>query len=69
MAVAKVPIAGFAQLQGEQYSCADWSAVRWECPLSGGTIGGLDEAEAIGRLIAEDLLAQGADRILQALFH
>jgi hydroxymethylbilane synthase len=31
--------------------------------------GGLDQAEVIGRLIAEDLLAQGADKILQALFH
>ena len=31
--------------------------------------GGLDQAELIGRLIAEDLLAQGADKILQALFH
>ncbi len=28
-----------------------------------------DRAEAIGLLIAEDLLAQGADKILQALFH
>ena len=31
--------------------------------------GGLDQAELIGRLIADDLLAQGADKILQALFH
>ncbi len=30
--------------------------------------GGLDQAEAIGKLIAEDLLSQGADKILQALF-
>jgi uroporphyrinogen-III synthase len=28
----------------------------------------LDQAEVIGRLIAEDLLAQGADKVLQALF-
>ncbi|MEY3760442.1 MAG: hypothetical protein RIR39_1933, partial [Pseudomonadota bacterium] len=31
--------------------------------------GGLDQGDVIGRLIAEDLLAQGADKVLQALFH
>jgi hypothetical protein len=29
----------------------------------------LDQVEAIGQKIAEDLLVQGADKILQALFH
>jgi hydroxymethylbilane synthase len=66
----QVPIAGFAQLQGEQIVMRglvgnpDGSMLyRAECS------GGLDQAEAIGWQIAEDLLAQGADKILQALFH
>ena len=29
--------------------------------------GELEQSEAMGRIIAEDLLAQGADKILQAL--
>lgn len=66
----QVPIAGFAQLRGEQLFMRGlvgspdgsvlYRAERW---------GSLDQAETIGRLIAEDLLAQGADKILQALFH
>jgi hydroxymethylbilane synthase len=31
--------------------------------------GDSDKAEEIGIRIAEDLLAQGADKLLQALFH
>jgi hydroxymethylbilane synthase len=31
--------------------------------------GSLDEAEAIGRSIAEDLIAMGANKILNELFH
>jgi len=65
----QVPIAGFAQLQGEQIFMRglvgnpDGSVL-----YRAERLGGLDQAEAIGRLIAEDLLAQGADKILQALF-
>jgi hydroxymethylbilane synthase len=66
----QVPIAGFAQLQdgqifmrglvGNPDGSVLYRSERW---------GGLDEGEVIGRWIAEDLLAQGADEILQALFH
>lgn len=65
----QVPIAGFAQLQGGQIRMRglvgnpDGSVI-----YRSERAGGVDEAEAIGRLIAEDLLAQGADTILQALF-
>ena len=64
----QVPIGGFAQfkdkkifmrgLVGSPDGCIIYRAERW---------GGLDQGETIGRLIAEDLLAQGADKILQAL--
>jgi hydroxymethylbilane synthase len=65
----QVPIAGFAQLQGEQIFMRGLvgnpdGSVIYRAERSGG----LDRAEAIGQLIAEDLLAQGADKILQALF-
>jgi hydroxymethylbilane synthase len=65
----QVPIAGFAQLQGEQIFMRglvgnpDGSVL-----YRAERVGGLDQAEVIGRLIAEDLLAQGADKVLQALF-
>jgi hydroxymethylbilane synthase len=65
----QVPIAGFAQLQGNQLfmrglvGSPDGSVIyRAERTDS------VDKAEVIGLLIAEDLLAQGADKILQALF-
>ena len=66
----QVPIAGFALLQGEQIFMRGLvgnpdGSVLYRAERSGG----FDQAEAIGRLIAEDLLAQGADEILQALFH
>ena len=66
----QVPIAGFAQVQGGQI------AMRGLVGNPDGSVlyraertGGLDQGESIGQLIAEDLLAQGADKILQALFH
>ena len=66
----QVPIAGFAQLQGGQI------AMRGLVGNPDGSVlyraertGGLDQGESIGQLIAEDLLAQGADKILQALYH
>ena len=65
----QVPIAGFAQLQGEQIFMRglvgnpDGSVL-----YRAERLGGMDQAEVIGRLIAEDLLAQGADKVLQALF-
>lgn len=65
----QVPIAGFAQLQGEQIFMRGLvgspdGSVLYRSERSGGW----DEAEAIGKMIAEDLLSQGADKILQALF-
>jgi len=66
----QVPIAGFALLQGEQIFMRGLvgnpdGSVIYRAERSGA----LDQGEVIGRLIAEDLLAQGADKILQALFH
>ncbi|MDO9423831.1 MAG: hydroxymethylbilane synthase [Methylobacter sp.] len=65
----QVPIAGFAELQGERLfmrglvGSPDGSVI-----YRAERTAGLDKAEAIGTMIAEDLLAQGADKILQALF-
>ena len=66
----QVPIAGFALLQGEQLFMRGLvgnpdGSVIYRSERSGG----LDQGNVIGRLIAEDLLAQGADKVLQALFH
>jgi hydroxymethylbilane synthase len=66
----QVPIAGFAQLQAGQIVMRGLvgnpdGSVLYRSERSGG----LDQGEVIGRQIAEDLLAQGADEILQALFH
>ncbi|UOA10277.1 MULTISPECIES: hydroxymethylbilane synthase [Methylobacter] len=66
----QVPIAGFAQLQDGQIVMRGLvgnpdGSVLYRSQRSGG----LDQGEVIGRWIAEDLLAQGADEILQALFH
>ena len=65
----QVPIAGFAQWQDGQLS------MRGLVGSPDGTVlyrseksGSQDQAEAIGTAIAEDLLSQGADKILQALF-
>lgn len=66
----QVPIGGFAQLRGGQIfmrglvGSPDGSVI-----YRAERTGGLDDAEAIGKMIAEDLLSQGADTILQALFH
>ncbi|MDO9139363.1 MAG: hydroxymethylbilane synthase, partial [Methylobacter sp.] len=65
----QVPIAGFAELHGGQLfmrglvGSPDGSLV-----YRAERTGGINEAEAIGILIAEDLLAQGADKILQTLY-
>jgi hydroxymethylbilane synthase len=66
----QVPIAGFAQLQGNLL------VMRGLVGSPDGTViyrtaqsGTPDQAEVIGCSIAEDLLACGADKILQALFH
>lgn len=65
----QVPIAGFAQLQDERLQMRGLvGSPDGQIIYRAERSGGLDEAELIGRLIAEDLLNQGADEILQALF-
>jgi hydroxymethylbilane synthase len=66
----QVPIAGFAQRQGDRLF------MRGLVGSPDGRLlyrtedsGSLDEAEAIGRSIAEDLIAMGANKILNELFH
>ncbi|MCK5189723.1 MAG: hydroxymethylbilane synthase [Methylococcales bacterium] len=65
----QVPIAGFAEIQGGQL------VMRGLVGSPDGTLlyraerqGTLEQAEEIGIAIADDLLAQGADKILQALY-
>ncbi|MDD5323585.1 MAG: hydroxymethylbilane synthase [Methylococcales bacterium] len=66
----QMPIAGFARKEGQQIVMRGFvgnpdGSVLYRAERSGD----LDQAEAVGRLIAEDLLAQGADKILQVLLH
>jgi hydroxymethylbilane synthase len=66
----QVPIAGFAELQGDQLFMRGLvgnpdGSVLYRSEFSGT----VDQAEAIGIHIAEHLLAQGADKILEALYH
>ncbi|MGR9086834.1 MAG: hydroxymethylbilane synthase [Gammaproteobacteria bacterium] len=66
----QVPIAGFAQLQdGRLFMRGLVGNPDGSQLYRSQRLGTLDQAELIGRSIAEDLLAQGADGILQALFH
>ncbi|GAB4350095.1 MAG: hydroxymethylbilane synthase [Gammaproteobacteria bacterium] len=64
----QVPIAGFAELEGERLSLRglvgrpDGSLV-----LRAAAEGGREEAADLGRRVAEDLLAQGAGPILEAV--
>ena len=65
----QVPIAGFAEIQGDQLF------MRGLVGAPDGSLlyraerqGSFDQAEEIGVAIANDLLAQGADKILQALY-
>ena len=65
----QVPIAGFAQLRGEQLFMRGLvghpdGSVLYRAERSGAP----DQAETVGRLIAEELLALGAAKILQALY-
>ena len=66
----QVPIAGFAQFQdGQIFMCGLVGNPDGSVLYRSERSGGLDQGEVIGRQIAEDLLAQGAGEILQALFH
>jgi hydroxymethylbilane synthase len=64
----QVPIAGFAQLLGAQLFMRGLvGSPDGKVIYRAERTGAQDSAEAIGTMIAEDLLAQGADKILQAL--
>jgi hydroxymethylbilane synthase len=64
----QVPIAGFARLQGEQLFMRGLvGSPDGKVIYRAERIGHQSEAETIGTMIAEDLLAQGAGEILQAL--
>lgn len=65
----QVPIAGFAEMKNNQLFMRGLvgspdGSVMYRSERSAG----VDEGETLGRLIADDLLAQGADKILHALF-
>ncbi len=64
----QVPIAGFAQVQGEKIFMRGLvgnpdGSVLYRAERTGEVA----QSEVLGRIIAEDLLAQGADKILHAL--
>ncbi len=65
----QVPIAGFAELQNNQLfmrglvGCPDGSVL-----YHSERFGSIEQPEALGQRIAEELLVQGADKILQTLF-
>ncbi len=66
----QVPIAGYAQIiDGQLFVRGLVGDPDGSVLYRSERAGSLDQAENIGRLVAEDLLAQGADKILQALFH
>ena len=65
----QVPIAGFAVLEnGQVFMRGLVGSPDGRLIYRAEKMGSVDQVEALGRLIAEDLLSQGADKILQALF-
>ncbi len=66
----QVPIAGFAEIEGECLSIRgrvgnpDGSEL-----ISAQATGVISQAQWLGESVAESLLARGADRILQAVYH
>ncbi len=65
----QVPIAGYAELKdGQIYMRGLVGSPDGRLIYQSESCGSANEAEQIGRRIAEDLLAQGADRILQQLY-
>ncbi len=65
----QVPIAGFAEIQnGQIFMRGLVGAPDGSVLYRAEKHGGLAEAEAIGIAVADDLLAQGANKILQALY-
>jgi hydroxymethylbilane synthase len=65
----QVPIAGYAELrQGQLFMRGLVGNPDGSVLFRAESTGNPEEAEQIGRAIADDLLAQGADKILQQLF-
>ena len=65
----QVPIAGFAVLEnGQVFMRGLVGSPDGRLIYRAEKMGSVDQVEALGRLRAEDLLSQGADKILQALF-
>lgn len=65
----QVPIAGFAELNGEQLSLRGLvGSPEGDVIYRSQYSGHWQDAELIGQKVAEDLLAQGADKLLAALF-
>jgi hydroxymethylbilane synthase len=66
----QVPIAGFAEIRdGQLFMRGLVGNPDGSVLYRSERTGSLEQAEAIGLSIAEDLLDQGADKILQALYH
>lgn len=65
----QVPIAGFARIQNDQLFMRGLvGSPDGQIIYRAERTGDLSQAEVIGKTIAEDLLNQGADKILQTLF-
>ncbi len=65
----QVPIGCFGRLEGERFVLRGMVGhPRGEPILFGERAGSLDEAPSMGQALAEDLLAQGADRILEEVY-
>ena len=65
----QVPIAGFAQIKESQLMMDGLvGSPNGSVLYRSSSAGPLEEAESIGRTVADDLLAQGADKILEALY-
>ncbi len=65
----QVPIAGFAEIKGQVlYMRGLVGSPDGKVLYRSDSSGKPEEAEQIGKTIAEDLLAQGADQVLQALY-
>lgn len=65
----QVPIAGFAQLQGDTLHLRGLvGSVDGQQMLYAEASGSRQQAEQLGEQVADDLLAQGADKILAAIY-
>jgi len=65
----QVPIAGYAELSGEHLRLRGLVGTPdGQTLIQGEIVGSHDDPRALGTALAEDLLARGADRILNALY-